>query len=115
MLRSIKKSSMPIRLLMEAKGTMVALEATDGTVYRGLCADIQETLNVRLTNVTIMKKNGKTCALEQAFIRGSCVRFIVLNDGLRTRYEEELKKVVEKKEVRDREKGTGPSGAKRKA
>eukprot|EP01061_Rhynchopus_euleeides_P045829 TRINITY_DN8424_c0_g1_i1.p3 TRINITY_DN8424_c0_g1~~TRINITY_DN8424_c0_g1_i1.p3 ORF type:complete len:117 (+),score=42.86 TRINITY_DN8424_c0_g1_i1:467-817(+) len=93
--RAIRRSSLPIRLLMEAKGTVVAVETVTGDAYLGTCSDIQETLNMRLTSVTLQRR-GKSFTLDQVFIRGASIRFVAVHDGLRVRYEEELKAVIEK-------------------
>eukprot|EP01059_Diplonema_ambulator_P014122 TRINITY_DN24975_c0_g1_i1.p1 TRINITY_DN24975_c0_g1~~TRINITY_DN24975_c0_g1_i1.p1 ORF type:complete len:122 (+),score=38.68 TRINITY_DN24975_c0_g1_i1:39-368(+) len=92
----LKKTSLPIRVVMEAKGSVIALETMKGEVYRGYCMEVQESLNVRLSKVTYTKRVGTSCELDQVFLRGSQIKFFVLPDTLRVRYEEELQKVLQK-------------------
>eukprot|EP01064_Diplonema_japonicum_P003998 TRINITY_DN1264_c0_g1_i1.p1 TRINITY_DN1264_c0_g1~~TRINITY_DN1264_c0_g1_i1.p1 ORF type:complete len:106 (+),score=14.13 TRINITY_DN1264_c0_g1_i1:61-378(+) len=101
---SLKRSSLPIRVVQEAKGAVIALETMKGEVYRGLCMEVQESLNLRLSQVKYTKRNGASCDLEQVFIRGSQIKFLVLPDTLRVRYEEELQKVMKKHQEREAEK-----------
>ena len=43
----------------------------------------EDTMNMRLDDVEITKRNGKQVKLEQVFIRGSQVRFIIIPDMLK--------------------------------
>ena len=45
--------------------------------------DAEDTMNMRLDDVYITKRNGKQIRLEQVFIRGSQVRFIIIPDMLK--------------------------------
>ncbi|KAJ9449449.1 hypothetical protein DIPPA_03988 [Diplonema papillatum] len=101
----LKRCSLPIRLLLEAKSCIIALETCRGDVYRGFCADIQESINIRLTNVTLTKRNGTSFELEQVYLRGSQIKFVVLPDQLRVRYEKELEKVLELHQLKEEERG----------
>eukprot|EP01060_Flectonema_neradi_P009875 TRINITY_DN17031_c0_g1_i1.p1 TRINITY_DN17031_c0_g1~~TRINITY_DN17031_c0_g1_i1.p1 ORF type:complete len:112 (+),score=8.37 TRINITY_DN17031_c0_g1_i1:128-463(+) len=94
-IQRMKKSSMPIRLLMEAKRCTIALETKRGDIYRGRCVDIQESLNVSLSAVTLTKRNGTCLELDEVYLRGSQIRFFVLPDQLRIRFEQELTKVLD--------------------
>lgn len=73
----------PIKLLHEAQGHIVTVETTSGELYRGHLANAEDSMNCHLSGVTLTKKDGQVHALEQAFIRGSKIRFIVVPDILK--------------------------------
>ena len=72
----------PIKLLHEAEQHVVTVELKSGELYRGYLTDAEDTMNMRLDDVYITKKNGKQMRLEQIFIRGSQVRFVIIPDML---------------------------------
>ena len=73
----------PIKLLHEAENHVVTVELKNGELYRGYLMESEDTMNMRLDDVYITKRNGKIVRLEQVFVRGSQVRFIVMPDNLR--------------------------------
>jgi small nuclear ribonucleoprotein D3 len=52
-------------------------------VYRGHLVESEDNMNMQLSNVTLTARDGRTSNLEQCFIRGSKIRFMVLPDMLK--------------------------------
>ena len=73
----------PIKLLHEAENHVVTVELKSGELYRGFLMDAEDTMNMRLDDVYITRRNGKQYRLDQVFIRGSQVRFVVMPDMLK--------------------------------
>lgn len=65
-------------MLHEAQGHIVTVETTNGELYRGHLANVEDSMNCHLSDVTLTKRDGQVHALQQAFIRGSKVRFVVV-------------------------------------
>ena len=73
----------PIKLLHEAEQHVITVELKSGELYRGYLTDVEDTMNMRLDDVWVTKRNGKQVRYEQIFIRGSQVRFIIMPDMLK--------------------------------
>ena len=73
----------PIKLLHEAQGLIVTLELTNGQTYRGKLHQVEDQMNVQLTQVTVTARDGKLSHMEQCFVRGSSVRFFIVPDNLK--------------------------------
>jgi small nuclear ribonucleoprotein D3 len=81
---SLKNSmGVPIKLLHEARGHVVTIELQNGTTYRGKLLDAEDNMNIQLTEITVTKRDGSMQQLEQVFVRGSHVRFIIVPDMLK--------------------------------
>ena len=86
------------------QGHVVTLEITSGQVYRGYllegtifvvspacfpCAgdtDVsvaEDNMNVQLKDITVTARDGRVSHLDQVYIRGSHIRFIIVPDMLR--------------------------------
>ena len=61
----------PIKLLHEAEQHVITVELKSGELYRGYLTDAEDTMNMRLDDVYVTKRNGKQIRHEQIFIRGS--------------------------------------------
>lgn len=72
----------PIKLLHESAGHVVTCELTSGAVYRGTLIDTEENMNIQLKDVTVTQRDGRVQQLEQVYIRGSHVRFMIVPDIL---------------------------------
>lgn len=70
----------PVKLFHEAENHVVTIETKSGELYRGYLTHAEDTMNCRLDNVTMTAKDGKVSILEQVYIRGSQVRFIIVPD-----------------------------------
>eukprot|EP01064_Diplonema_japonicum_P029996 TRINITY_DN4978_c4_g1_i1.p1 TRINITY_DN4978_c4_g1~~TRINITY_DN4978_c4_g1_i1.p1 ORF type:complete len:120 (+),score=27.67 TRINITY_DN4978_c4_g1_i1:51-362(+) len=74
--------SIPIRLLHEAEGHTVTVEMLTGELYRGFLTDAEDNMNIKLSSLTMTKRDGQTVTMEQVFLRGSKIRFFILPDML---------------------------------
>jgi small nuclear ribonucleoprotein D3 len=50
----------PVKLLHEAKHHVVTVEMKSGEMFRGFLADAEDTMNVRLDDVTMFNKEGRS-------------------------------------------------------
>lgn len=91
----------PIKILHEAEGHIVTLETMTGEVYRGKLVEAEDNMNCQMTNITVTARDGRISQLEQVFIRGSKIRFLILPDMLKNA--PMFKKMTQK--------GTGSGGA----
>lgn len=73
----------PVQLLHEAESHAVTVEIKNGEMYRGMLLRSQDNMNLELTQVTHSGRDGKISKMEQVFIRGSQIRFIVVPDLLK--------------------------------
>merc|ERR1712048_773888 len=69
--------------LHEAEGHIVTLETLTGEVYRGKLLEAEDNMNCQLSQITMTARDGKVSQLEQVFIRGSKIRFVILPDMLK--------------------------------
>ncbi len=74
---------MPITLLREGEGHVVTIEMKNGQIYRGKLQETEETMNCALKDVTSTARDGKVSKLEQVYVRGSYVKYVVLPDVLK--------------------------------
>lgn len=49
-----------------------------GEMFRGYLADAEDTMNVRLDDVTMFSKDGRSMPVEQVYLRGSQIRFVIV-------------------------------------
>ena len=75
--------SIPLKLLHESKGHVVSIELKTGELYRGQLMHVEDTMNCLLENVKITSKDGQLHAMDQAYIRGTQVRWVVVPDALK--------------------------------
>ena len=47
-------------------------------MFRGYLADAEDTMNVRLDDVTMFSKDGRSMPVEQVYLRGSQIRFVIV-------------------------------------
>mmetsp|Transcript_3659 Transcript_3659/g.4988 ORF Transcript_3659/g.4988 Transcript_3659/m.4988 type:complete len:114 (-) Transcript_3659:189-530(-) len=73
----------PIKLLHESEGHIVTVELKNGEVYRGLMVDCEDNMNCKMQNVTLTQRDGQQKKVEQVYLRGSKIRFLVLPDMLK--------------------------------
>ncbi|KAL2912517.1 small nuclear ribonucleoprotein Sm D3 [Polyrhizophydium stewartii] len=71
------------QLLHEATGHIVTLELKSGATYRGKLLSAEDNMNVQLKDITHTARDGKVTQLDQVFIRGSQLRFIIVPDMLK--------------------------------
>ncbi|XP_074604920.1 small ribonucleoprotein particle protein SmD3 [Brevipalpus obovatus] len=73
----------PIKVLHEAEGHIITVETTSGEVFRGKLVEAEDNMNVMMSQITATSRDGKTYQLENIFIRGSKIRFLILPDMLK--------------------------------
>ena len=73
----------PIKVLHEAEGHIVTCETTTGEVYRGKLIEAEDNMNCQMSNITVTYRDGRVAQLENVFIRGSKIRFLILPDMLK--------------------------------
>ena len=66
-----------IRNAPPVRGQLCIIELKTGETYRGNLIESEDNMNCQLSNVTLTSKDGKRTNLEQCFIRGSKIRFLV--------------------------------------
>ena len=78
-----QKLGAPIQLLFEGEGHVVTVELKNGDTYRGILQEAEETMNCQLKDVTLTAKEGRVQRLENVFLRGGTIKFIVMPDILK--------------------------------
>ncbi|ESO11386.1 hypothetical protein HELRODRAFT_104674 [Helobdella robusta] len=73
----------PIKVLHEAEGHVVTCETNTGEIYRGKLVEAEDNMNCQFAGVTVTYRDGRTMELENVYIRGSKVRFLILPDMLK--------------------------------
>mmetsp|Transcript_2504 Transcript_2504/g.4311 ORF Transcript_2504/g.4311 Transcript_2504/m.4311 type:complete len:130 (-) Transcript_2504:110-499(-) len=72
----------PVQILHESMEHVVTVETRNGDLFRGKVLNVEDNMNVLMQKVTVTRRDGKLVHLENVFIRGSKVRFMVLPDIL---------------------------------
>ena len=70
-------------MLHEAEGHIVTVETTTGEVYRGKLIEAEDNMNSQMASVTVTYRDGRVAQLENIYIRGSKIRFMILPDMLK--------------------------------
>ncbi|XP_034236330.1 small nuclear ribonucleoprotein Sm D3 [Thrips palmi] len=73
----------PIKVLHEAEGHIITCEANTGEVYRGKLIEAEDNMNCQMTGVMVTYRDGRVAQLENVYIRGSKIRFLILPDMLK--------------------------------
>ncbi|KAL7038525.1 hypothetical protein ACKWTF_009599 [Chironomus riparius] len=73
----------PIKVLHEAEGHIVTCETITGEVYRGKLIEAEDNMNCQMTQITVTYRDGRMATLENVYIRGSKIRFLILPDMLK--------------------------------
>ena len=101
----------PIKVLHEAEGHIITCETNTGEIYRGKLVEAEDNMNCQMTNITctyrlvrlnlfylyiytveqyilcfqifVNKRDGRVAQLENVYIRGSKIRFLILPDMLK--------------------------------
>eukprot|EP00013_Stygamoeba_regulata_P026869 CAMPEP_0177655928 /NCGR_PEP_ID=MMETSP0447-20121125/15257_1 /TAXON_ID=0 /ORGANISM="Stygamoeba regulata, Strain BSH-02190019" /LENGTH=117 /DNA_ID=CAMNT_0019159937 /DNA_START=88 /DNA_END=441 /DNA_ORIENTATION=- len=73
----------PVKLLHEAESHVVTVELKSGEVYRGNLLEAEDNMNMAMRNITVTGRDGKVSQLDQVYIRGSKVSFVIVPDMLR--------------------------------
>lgn len=54
-----------------------------GEIYRGKLIEAEDNMNCQMQDITVTLRDGRTQTLENVFVRGSQVRFVILPDMLK--------------------------------
>lgn len=73
----------PIKVLHEAEGHIVTCETITGEVYRGKLIEAEDNMNCQMTQLSVTYRDGRVSQLENVYIRGSKIRFLILPDMLK--------------------------------
>ncbi|KAJ1984533.1 small nuclear ribonucleoprotein Sm D3 [Dimargaris cristalligena] len=73
----------PVKLLHESEGHIITLEMKNGQTYRGKLLEAEDNMNLQMADITVTARDGQVSKLEQAYIRGSYVRFVIVPDMLK--------------------------------
>ena len=73
----------PIKVLHEAEGHIVTCETKTGEVYRGKLVEAEDNMNCQMSDITVTYRDGRVAQLENVYIRGSKIRFLILPDMLK--------------------------------
>ncbi|KAL7424261.1 small nuclear ribonucleoprotein Sm D3 [Cryptotrichosporon argae] len=72
----------PVKLLHESLGHIITVELKTGEMYRGKLVEAEDSLNIALREINVTARDGRVSQLEQVYIRGSMIRFIIVPDLL---------------------------------
>lgn len=70
----------PVVLLHEGEGMTVTVEIKSGVTYRGYLHLAEDNMNLHMRNVTATDTRGKQTSLDNLYIRGDHIRFIIFPD-----------------------------------
>ncbi|CAK66423.1 unnamed protein product (macronuclear) [Paramecium tetraurelia] len=70
----------PLKIMHEAAHHIVTVELKTGEMFTGYMAEAEDTMNVRLDEVQMVTRDGRPMSLEQVYLRGSQIRFVVIPD-----------------------------------
>lgn len=73
----------PVKVLHEAEGHIITCETSTGEVYRGKLVEAEDNMNSQMCDVTVTYRDGRTAQLQNIYVRGSQVRFMILPDMLK--------------------------------
>ena len=66
-----------------ARSAQVTIELKNGEIYRGHLDESEETMNCLVTDVVMTARDGRVTKLENVYIRGSQIKFMILPDLLK--------------------------------
>lgn len=69
-----------MKLLHESIDNVVTIELKTGELYRGYLIEAEDNMNCRLDSCQLTTSDGKTTYLEQVYLRGSQIRFVIVPD-----------------------------------
>ena len=67
----------------QAEGHIITCETITGEVYRGKLIEAEDNMNCQVQNVTVTHRDGRVAQLENIYIRGSKIRFLIIPDMLK--------------------------------
>mgnify|MGYP000305001222 FL=1 len=76
-------SSIPLKLLHEGEQRRVTVELKNGESYYGTLKESSEGMNLKMNDVLVKYADGRTEKIDNVFLRGNSVRYVVLPDLLK--------------------------------
>eukprot|EP00566_Odontella_aurita_P022372 CAMPEP_0113544670 /NCGR_PEP_ID=MMETSP0015_2-20120614/10835_1 /TAXON_ID=2838 /ORGANISM="Odontella" /LENGTH=132 /DNA_ID=CAMNT_0000444951 /DNA_START=179 /DNA_END=573 /DNA_ORIENTATION=- /assembly_acc=CAM_ASM_000160 len=73
----------PIVLLHDAEGGIVTVETRKGEIVRGMLFEAEDMMNLYIKNAIVHDENGTKRKVDQMYLRGPEIVFIVLPNMLR--------------------------------
>jgi small nuclear ribonucleoprotein D3 len=73
----------PIVVLHDAEGAVIEVETKNGELIRGLLFEAEDQMNLYIKNAVIHDTNGVKRKVNQVYLRGTEILFIVLPDMLK--------------------------------
>lgn len=73
----------PLKVLHEAEGHIITVETNTGEIYRGKLIEAEDNMNSQMSGVTVTYRDGRVAQLENIYVRGSKIRFLILPDMLK--------------------------------
>ncbi|KAA0188511.1 Small nuclear ribonucleoprotein D3 polypeptide [Fasciolopsis buskii] len=73
----------PIKVLHDAEGHVITLETVNGEVFRGKLVEAEDNMNIHMSDIIMTARDGRTSNLQQVYVRGSKIRFLILPDMLK--------------------------------
>lgn len=73
----------PIKVLHEAEGHIITCETNTGEVYRGKLIEAEDNMNCQMQSIIVTYRDGRVENLDNVYIRGSKIRFLILPDMLK--------------------------------
>lgn len=70
-------------LLYETEGHTITVETKQSDMYHGFLFQVEDNMNLQLTNVNLIDRRGRNFNLDHVFIRGSQIRFVIVPDILK--------------------------------
>jgi small nuclear ribonucleoprotein D3 len=92
---------LPTILLHESEALLVTIELKDGTVYRGLLDETEDSWNMLLRDAVCTKSNGKQVRMEAVYIKGCAISFVILPDFMT--YSPMFKRISKYRKLEDAE------------
>jgi small nuclear ribonucleoprotein D3 len=62
---------------------LILSSSSTGEVYRGKLIEAEDNMNCQMTQITVTYRDGRMANLENVYIRGSKIRFMILPDMLK--------------------------------
>ncbi|EPY52190.1 Sm snRNP core protein Smd3 [Schizosaccharomyces cryophilus OY26] len=75
--------SLCLKLLHESQGHIVTVELENGSTYRGKLIEAEDNMNCQMKDISVTARDGRVSQLDQVYIRGSHIRFLIVPDMLK--------------------------------
>lgn len=70
-------------LKIQKNKLIILFHSRTGEVYRGKLIEAEDNMNCQMTQITVTYRDGRMATLENVYIRGSKIRFLILPDMLK--------------------------------